>query len=114
MKFSEQWLREWCNPPISCEDIVQKLNSLGLEVDSVQPVAPPFGGVVVAKIKSLQPHPDADRLRICQVDTGNGEVQIVSGASNAYAGMKAPLAVIGAHLPGGLEIKQSKLRGVES
>ena len=114
MKFSEQWLREWCNPSITCEEIVQILNSLGLEVDSAQAVAPPFSGVVVAQIKSLQPHPDADRLRICRVDTGKDEVQVVSGASNAYAGMKAPLAVIGACLPGGLEIKQSKLRGVES
>ncbi len=114
MKFSEQWLREWCNPPISCEEIVQKLNSLGLEVDSLQPLAPPFTGVIVAQIKSLQPHPDADRLRICRVDTGNSEIQIISGASNVYEGMKAPLAVIGARLPGGLEIKQSKLRGVES
>src|SRR5688572_14102920 len=73
MTCSEQWLREWCNPPVGCEEIVQKLNSLGREVDSAQPVAPPFSGVVVAQIKSLQPHPDADRLRICRVDTGNGE-----------------------------------------
>ncbi|HEY3487144.1 MAG TPA: phenylalanine--tRNA ligase subunit beta, partial [Gammaproteobacteria bacterium] len=114
MKFSEQWLREWCDPPIGMADIVQKLNSLGLEVDSVQPVAPPFSGVLIGQIKTLQPHPDAERLRICRVDTGKTELQIVSGAANAYQGMKAPLAIVGARLPNGMEIKQSKLRGIES
>ncbi|HEY3487319.1 MAG TPA: phenylalanine--tRNA ligase subunit beta [Gammaproteobacteria bacterium] len=115
MKFSEQWLREWCNPPINCDEIARKLNFLGLEVDSVQAVAPPFSGVVVAEIKTLQPHPDAERLRICQVNIGTPTLlQIVCGASNARAGMKAPLATIGAQLPGGLEIKKGKLRGVES
>lgn len=114
MKFSEQWLREWCNPPISTEDIVHKLNSLGLEVDSAQPVAPPFSGVIVAQIKAMQSHPDADRLRVCRVDTGKAEVQIVTGAANAYEGMKVPLAISGARLPSGIEIKQGKLRGIES
>src|SRR5688572_1890358 len=114
MKFSEQWLREWCDPPIGTGDIVHKLNTLGLEVDSAQPAAPPFAGVVIAEIKALQPHPDADRLRICRVNIGKAELQIVSGAANAYQGMKVPLAIVGARLPNGLEIKQSKLRGIES
>lgn len=114
MKFSEQWLREWCNPPIGVEDVVRTLNSLGLEVDSLQPVAPPFTGVVVAQIKTVEAHPGADRLRICRVDTGRAELQIVSGASNLYEGMKVPLAVAGSTLPNGVEIRQSKLRGVES
>jgi phenylalanyl-tRNA synthetase beta chain len=114
MKFSEQWLREWCNPPSGTADILRTLNSLGLEVDSAQPVAPPFTGVIVARIKSLQPHPDADRLRICRVESGNSELQIVSGASNLHEGMKVPLAIVGARLPNGVEIRQSKLRGMES
>jgi phenylalanyl-tRNA synthetase beta chain len=114
MKFSEQWLREWCNPPSGTADILRTLNSLGLEVDSAQPVAPPFTGVIVGRIKSLQPHPDADRLRICRVESGNAELQIVSGASNLYEGMKAPLAIVGARLSNGVEIRQGKLRGMES
>jgi phenylalanyl-tRNA synthetase beta chain len=114
MKFSEQWLREWCNPPIGVEDIVRTLNSLGLEVDSVEPVAPPFSGVIVAQIKTVQPHPDADRLRVCRVYNGKSELQIVSGAPNVHEGMKVSLAPVGARLPNGMEIKQSKLRGVES
>ncbi|HEX5056433.1 MAG TPA: phenylalanine--tRNA ligase subunit beta [Gammaproteobacteria bacterium] len=114
MKLSEQWLREWCNPPIGVEDIVRTLNSLGLEVGSVEPVAPPFSGVVIAQIKAVQAHPDADRLRICRVSNGKSELQIVSGAPNVYEGMKVPLALVGANLPNGIEIKQSKLRGVES
>lgn len=114
MKFSEQWLREWCNPPVGTEDVVRILNSLGLEVDAVQTVAPAFTGVVVAQIKTVQPHPDADRLRVCRVDSGKAELQIVSGAPNLYEGMKAPLAVAGACLPNGMEIRQNKLRGVES
>lgn len=114
MKFSEQWLREWCDPPVGAEDIVRTLNSLGLEVAALQPVAPPFTGVIVAQIRTVEAHPGADRLRVCRVDTGKAELQIVSGASNVYEGMKAPLAVAGSTLPNGMEIRQSKLRGVES
>jgi phenylalanyl-tRNA synthetase beta chain len=115
MKFSEQWLREWVNPAVSSADLVKTLNFLGLEVDAVTPAAPEFSGVVVAQVKSVSPHPDADRLRVCQVDAGSGELlQVVCGAANVEAGMKAPLAMLGAVLPGDLQIKKGKLRGVES
>ncbi|RYZ79549.1 MAG: phenylalanine--tRNA ligase subunit beta, partial [Moraxellaceae bacterium] len=114
MKISESWLREWVNPPVSTDQLVQQLTMAGLEVDAVTPVAGAFSGVVVAQIISAEPHPDAQKLRVCQVDTGGNPLQIVCGAANARAGIKVPLAQVGALLPGGLEIKKAKLRGVES
>lgn len=114
MKFSEQWLREWVNPSINVQDLADQITMAGLEVDSVDPVAGEFTGVIVAEIVSLEKHPDADKLNVCQVNTGTETVQIVCGAANARAGLKAPLATIGANLPGDFKIKKSKLRGVES
>ncbi len=114
MKFSEQWLREWVNPGIDTGELAQLITMAGMEVDAVDPVAGDFSGVVVAEIVSAEPHPDADKLRVCQVNTGSDTVQIVCGAPNARAGLKAPLAQVGAVLPGDFKIKQAKLRGVES
>jgi len=115
MKFSEQWLREWVDPPVSTEELAEQLTMAGLEVDSVEPAAPAFDGVVVGRVMQVAPHPDADRLRVCQVDVGEeAPLQIVCGAPNVHEGMRAPTARIGAVLPGGLKIKKSKLRGVES
>ena len=114
MKFSEQWLREWVNPSINVQDLADQITMAGLEVDSIEPVAGEFTGVIVAEIVSLEKHPDADKLNICQVNNGTETVQIVCGAANARAGLKAPLATIGANLPGDFKIKKSKLRGVES
>lgn len=117
MKISEQWLREWINPPVSSEDLGEQLTLMGLEVDEIEPVKPAFSGVVVARIIDTEPHPDADRLKVCRVDAGEGDdaaLQIVCGAPNARAGMHVPLATIGARLPGGHKIKKGKLRGVES
>ena len=115
MQFPESWLREFCNPPLNTQQLADLLTMSGMEVEDLHPVAPPFSGVVVAEILSAEPHPQADRLRVCQVSIGAGEpLQIVCGAPNARAGMKAPLATVGAKLPGGLEIKKAKLRGVES
>ncbi|MDH5426002.1 MAG: phenylalanine--tRNA ligase subunit beta, partial [Gammaproteobacteria bacterium] len=114
MKFSEQWLREWVNPSINVEDLADQITMAGLEVDSLEPVAGEFTGVIVAEIVSLEKHPDADKLNVCQVNNGTEIVQIVCGAANARAGLKAPLATIGACLPGDFKIKKSKLRGVES
>lgn len=114
MKISESWLREWVNPPVSTEQLVHKVTMAGLEVDAVTPVAGAFSKVVVAKIISAEPHPDAQKLRVCQVDAGGEPLQIVCGAANARAGIKVPLAQVGAQLPGGLEIKKAKLRGIES
>lgn len=114
MKISEQWLREWVSPALSTEQLAHQITMAGLEVDAIESVAAAFSGVVVAEILSAQPHPDADKLRVCQVSTGKETVQIVCGAPNARAGLKAPLACVGAQLPGDFKIKRAKLRGIES
>lgn len=115
MRFSEAWLREYVNPAIDTDALVHQLTMAGLEVDSVTPAAGDFKGVVVAEILDAQPHPEADRLRICQVGAGLDQpLQIVCGAPNARIGIRVPLALVGALLPGGLEIKSAKLRGIES
>ncbi len=114
MKISEQWLREWVNPGLTSEELAHQVTMAGLEVDAIDPVAGAFSGVVVARIISAEPHPDADKLRVCQVETGGETVQIVCGAPNARAGLLAPLARVGAVLPGDFKIKPAKLRGVES
>jgi phenylalanyl-tRNA synthetase beta chain len=117
MNISEQWLREWVSPKLKTEDLAHQLTMAGLEVEATNPVAGSFSGVVVAEIISTEPHPDADKLQVCQVSTGAETVQIVCGAPNARAGLKAPLAIVGAVLPGedrGFEIKKAKLRGIES
>ena len=120
MQFPESWLREFCNPPLSTQQLADLLTMSGMEVEDLRPVAPPFSGVVVAEILSAESHPQADRLRVCQVSVGVGEpLQIVCGAPNARAGLKVPLAVVGAELPAGedgkpFKIGVGKLRGVES
>ncbi len=114
MNISEQWLREWVSPDLSTEELAHQITMAGLEVDAIEPVAGGFSGVVVAEIKAAEQHPDADKLRVCQVNTGSDSVQIVCGAPNARVGLKAPLAMVGAVLPGDFKIKQAKLRGVES
>ena len=115
MKFSEKWLREWVDPAISSEELAEQLTMAGLEVDSVEPAAAAFTKVVVGHVLSIEKHPDADKLKVCQVDVGEGEpIQIVCGAANVHEGMKAPAALVGARLPGDFKIKKSKLRGVPS
>jgi phenylalanyl-tRNA synthetase beta chain len=115
MKFSEAWLREWVNPPVSTEELADQLSMAGLEVDSVAPVAGRFEGVVVGEVVTKEPHPNADKLSLCSVDVGQGEaLQIICGAPNVAAGQKVPVAVVGARLPGDFKIKKAKLRGVES
>jgi phenylalanyl-tRNA synthetase beta chain len=115
MKFSERWLRTLCDPPISTVELCDTLTMAGLEVEDVASAAPPFSGVVVAKIESVSAHPNADKLRVCDVDVGApARVQIVCGAPNAAAGMYAPCALEGAMLPGELAIKHATMRGVES
>lgn len=115
MKFSESWLRTMCDPRIGSAALCERLTMGGLEVEEAAPAAPPFDNVVVGRIDSLVPHPNADRLRVCTVDVGASEkLQIVCGAPNAAAGMFAPVALEGATLPGGLAIKRATMRGVES
>jgi phenylalanyl-tRNA synthetase beta chain len=120
MQFPESWLREFCNPPLDTQQIAEVLTMGGLEVEELRPVAPPFSKVVVGEIKEAAQHPNADRLRVCQVDVGQGALlNIVCGAPNARAGIKVPCALVGAELPPGddgqpFAIKLGKLRGVES
>jgi len=120
MQFPESWLREFCNPPLSTQALADLLTMSGMEVEELAPVAPPFSGVVVAEIVEAVPHPQADRLRVCQVNAGGGELlQVVCGAPNARVGLRAPLAVVGAELPAGEDGKPFKigigqLRGVQS
>jgi len=123
MQFPESWLREFCDPPLATQALADLLTMSGMEVEELRPVAPPFSGIVVAEILTAEQHPQADRLRVCTVAAGpfskDGPLQIVCGAPNARAGIKVPLAVVGAELPPGedgkpFKIGVGKLRGVES
>ncbi len=115
MQLSEAWLRSYVNPAINSEELVAQLTMAGLEIDSIQSVAAEFSGVVVGEVIELNPHPDADKLRVCKVNVGESELlQIVCGASNVRVGLKIPAALCGAVLPNNFKIKKSKLRGVES
>jgi len=120
MQFPESWLREFCNPPLSTQQLADTLTMAGLEVEELTPVAPPFSKIVVGEIREAVQHPNADRLRVCQVDIGQTEMlNIVCGAPNARVGIKVPVALVGAELPPGEDgkpflIKVGKLRGVES
>ncbi|HEY2345525.1 MAG TPA: phenylalanine--tRNA ligase subunit beta [Xanthomonadaceae bacterium] len=115
MKFSENWLRDQVAIEATHDALVERLSAIGLEVENVEPIGGPLEGVVVARIVSCAKHPEADRLQVCSVDAGRGEpLQIVCGAPNARPGLIAPLAMVGATMPGGPAIKPAKLRGVES
>jgi len=115
MKFSEKWLREWVDPPVSTVELVEQLTMAGLEVDSVEPAAAGLEALLVGEVISVDKHPDADKLKVCQVSVGDDvPLQIVCGAPNVVAGGRYPLAPVGARLPGDIKIKKSKLRGVES
>lgn len=115
MKLSERWLREWVDPPVDTAGLVTQLTMAGLEVDGIAPASPVFSSVVVGRVESVEAHPNADKLSVCRVDAGTGEtLGIVCGAPNVRAGMKAPVALVGGVLPGGVKIKRTRLRGVES
>ncbi len=115
MKFSESWLRTFVNPSLASDDLGHLLTMAGLELEELDPVAPAFSKVVVAQVLEVVKHPDADRLNVCQVDTGTGTpVQIVCGAPNVAAGLKVPCALPTAELPGNFVIKIAKVRGIES
>ena len=115
MRFSEAWLRELVNPGIDTDALSHQLSMAGLEVDSVEKAAPAFHGVVIGEVLTKEQHPDADKLSVTTVDVGGNEpLQIVCGAKNVAAGMRVPVATVGAELQGGFKIKKAKLRGVQS
>jgi phenylalanyl-tRNA synthetase beta chain len=121
MKFSENWLRTWVDPKLTSEELAHELTMAGLEVESLEPVAPGFTKVVIAEVLEVTKHPDADRLNVCQVNVGEAlPLSIVCGAGNVAVGALVPCARIGAVLPTnsdnekGFVIRQTKVRGVES
>lgn len=115
MKFSESWLRKLVDPKLTSEELSHLLTMAGLEVEALDPVAPAFDSVVVAHVLEVVKHPDADRLNVCQVDTGSGTpTTIVCGAPNVAVGLNVPCALPGAKLPGDFTIKVAKVRGIES
>lgn len=115
MRVSTAWLSEWVETGWDIAKLAHRLTMAGFEVEAIEGAAPPFDGVVVARIVRSDPHPDADKLSVCTVDYGSAEtVQVVCGASNARAGLTVALATVGAGLPGGLAIRKARLRGVDS
>src|SRR5579885_355516 len=102
MKISENWLRELVAISADHDALVERLNMIGHEVESDTVVGGVLDGVVVARIVECQKHPQADRLQVCKVDAGGEVLQIVCGAPNARAGLRAPLAKVGASLPNGI------------
>ena len=113
MKISENWLREWVNPNIDTTTLVDQLTMAGLEVEGVESAGPSLSLVVVGEVLSLEPHPNADKLKLCQVTDGQETMPVICGAANVRQGQKVVLAKIGAQLPG-IKIKKARLRGVES
>jgi phenylalanyl-tRNA synthetase beta chain len=115
MKISEQWLREWIPMRLTTAALAERLTMAGIEIGGISPVAPDLKNIVVGEIISAEPHPQADRLRLCSVNIGKSQrLAIVCGASNAAAGLRVPVALVGAVLPNGTEIKRAAIRGVES
>jgi phenylalanyl-tRNA synthetase beta chain len=115
MKISEQWLREWVTVRLDAKALAERLTLAGIEVAAVTPVAAPLENVVVGEILSIAPHPQAERLRVCQVNVGRkSPLAIVCGAANAAAGLKVPAALEGALLPNGTKIARTAIRGVDS
>src|SRR4051812_9369612 len=113
MNIPESWLRAFCNPAIAGNELADRLTMAGLEIESYGAVGPQFSGVVVGEVISVEKHPGADKLTVCRVSDGSRTFQVVCGAPNVRAGMKAPLATIGAQLPS-LQIGKSKIRGADS
>lgn len=115
MKLSEQWLRDWVNPAVDLAILGKQLTMAGLEIESIEPAAGDFTHVFVGQVKSVKKHPEADKLHLCEVDAGTGELlPIVCGAKNVFEGNKYPVAMVGANLPGGITIKRTNLRGEAS
>lgn len=113
MKFSENWLRTFVNPPLSSRELADALTMGGIEVEALEPAAPPFDQVVVGEVLKVEKHPGADRLTVCEINIGGAPITVVCGAPNVVAGIKVPTALPGARLPG-MEIKAANVRGVAS
>ena len=112
MKFSERWVREWVDPPIDTDALTARLTAAGLEVETATPVAGLMKHVTVAEIVGVAPHPQADRLSLCEVDGGDGEThRVVCGAPNVRPGLRSAFARVGARLPYGSKIRKSRIRG---
>ena len=112
MNVSEQWLREWVDVDCDTQQLSEQLTMAGLEVEGIEPASPGFSGVITARIETVEKHPEADKLKICQVSTGSGQdLKIVCGASNVRAGLYVALAPVGAVLPGNVTINASELKG---
>ena len=117
MRVPYSWLREYCDPGVGVEEIAERLVMSGTEVERIGVVGPPSPeGFVVGRVTSAGQHPDADRLRVCRVDSGDaeGERTIVCGAPNVAAGQTVAVALPGARMPGGETLRKAKLRGVAS
>ena len=115
MRVSLNWLREFVDIDIDVDDLTHKLTMLGLEIESVEKPGAEIQDVVIGKVLSVDPHPDADKLVVCKTDVGGSEpLQIVCGATNMKAGDLVPTAVVGATLPEGFKIARRKMRGIES
>jgi phenylalanyl-tRNA synthetase beta chain len=115
MKFSEQWLREWVDPPVTTAQLAEQLTMAGIEVEAITPAAPPFTGVIVAEVQTVKIHPESEHLKVCTVSHGTTDpITVVCGAPNVRAGMKAPLACVGAKLPRDLVIERALVRGIAS
>lgn len=114
MRVSAKWLNEWVAHGLSIPELAERLTMAGLEVDAIEPAAPDFSGVVVGEVSAVEPHPNADKLRLCRVRDGQGEHAVVCGAPNVTTGMRAPYARVGGRLPDGTQIREAELRGVAS
>src|SRR3954451_17110170 len=115
MKVPFSWLCEYCDPGLPAEAVAELLSTRAVEVERVSSVgAPSADGVVVARVLAAEAHPNADRLRVCTIDAGDGERTIVCGAPNVAAGQAVPVALPGAVMPGGTKLGKAKLRGIES
>src|SRR5881227_3716696 len=115
MKFSVNWLREFVDLPKNAEEITELLTRAGVETENIETRGAKIDKVIVSQVMALSRHPNADRLTVCEVDDGSEtKRQIVCGATNYKVGDKVPLALPGAKLPNGTEIRKSKRRGVES
>lgn len=114
MKVSVSWLRQYVDIDVTPQELCDKMTMAGFEIEEMQDLSQSMKNIVVGRIEKLEKHPDADKLKICQVNTGNNLVQIVTGADNVFEGALVPAALDGSLLPTGQTIKSGKLRGVIS